>query len=129
MGIEKIKLLACKSIYWANINNNIKKCIQNCTTCLTFQQTQSEHKIIHHDIPVRLWDIISADMFTLDNKQYLCIVDYHNKLLMIKKTRDLSADSLILVCKIIFAVSRKIMSDSGGNFISDKFKTFCKAST
>ena len=127
IGIEK-KLLGCKSIYWANINNDIKIFIQNCTTCLTFQQTQHKDKIIHHDIPVRLWDIIGADMFTINNKWYLCTVDYHSKFLIIKKTEDLSVDSLILACKIIFAqygMPKKIMSDSGGYFISDKFKTFC----
>ena len=83
--------------------------------------------MIHHDILVRPWDIIGADMFTLNNKQYLCIVDYHSKFPIIKKIKDLSADSLILTCKIIFAeYGILIMSDSGGNFVSDKFKTFCK---
>ena len=73
---------------------------------------------------------ISADMFTLNNKHYLCIVDYHNKFPIIKKTEDLSADSLILTCQIIYAeyrVPKKIISDSGGNFVSDKFRTFCKS--
>ena len=74
-------------------------------------------------------DVLGTDIFTLNNKQYLCIVDYHSKFPIIKKTKDLSADSLIFMCKIIFAeygILKKIMSDSGGNFISDKFKTFCK---
>ena len=86
--------------------------------------------MIHHDIPIRQWNIIGADMFTLNNKQYLCIVDYHSKFLIIKKTEDLSADSLILTCKIIcaeYGILKKIMSDSGGNFVSGKFKTFCKS--
>ena len=42
---------------------------------------------------------------------------------------DLSADSWILACKIIFleyGLPRKIMSDEGSNFISEKFETFCK---
>ena len=68
-------------------------------------------------------------MFTLNNEQYLCIVDYHSKSPVIEKTTDLTASSLILMCKIIFAeygIPKKIMSGSGGNFISDKFKTFCK---
>ena len=56
---------------------------------------------MHHDILVRLWDVISAYIFTLNDKQYLCIVDYHSKFLMIKKTADLSADSVILMCKSI----------------------------
>ena len=37
------------------------------------------------------------------------------------------ADSLILACKVIFSefgLPKKIMSDAGGNFISDKFKEF-----
>ena len=31
MGIEKTKLLACQSIYWAKINRNIDQYIENCT--------------------------------------------------------------------------------------------------
>lgn len=71
--------------------------------------------------------MIGVDMFTLNNKHYLCFVDYHRKFPINKKTEDLSADSLILMCKIIFAeyvLPRKIMSDSGNNFVSDKFKIF-----
>ena len=85
--------------------------------------------MIHHDIPVRPWDVIDADMFTVNNKHYLCIVDYHSKFPIIKKAENLSADSLILTCKVIFVeygIPKKIMSDAGSNFISDKFKTFCK---
>ena len=68
-------------------------------------------------------------MFTLNNKHYLCIVDYHSKFPIIKKAEDLIANILILTCKVTFAeygIPRKIMSDSGCNFISDKFKTFYK---
>ena len=58
------------------------------------------------------------------------VIENHSKFPLVKKLGDLSADKLILTCKVIFAeygVPRKIMSDSGGNFISDKFKTFCKS--
>ena len=74
--------------------------------------------------------MIGVDMFTLNDKNYLCIVDYHSKFLISKKTEDLSADCLILTCKTIFAeygIPKRIMSDSGGNFTSEKFKNFCKS--
>ena len=94
MGIEKTKLLGHESIYWASISNDIKNYIKNCSTCFTIQQTQPKETIVHHDIPVRPWDMVHVDIFTLNNKNYLCIVDYHNKFPIIKKTKDLSADSL-----------------------------------
>ena len=65
-------------------------------------------------------------MFTLSSKNYLCIVGYHRKFLTVKKAQDMSADSLKLACKLIFfseiGLPKKIMSDAGGNFISDKFR-------
>ena len=68
-------------------------------------------------------------MFTLNNKNYLCIVDYHSKFLIVKSSEDLSAESFIIACKVIFSeyrLPKMIMSDAGGNFISDKFRHFCK---
>ena len=93
----------------------MKDNIKNCTICLTFQQTQPKDKMIHHDISIRPWDVIGVDIFTLNNKHYLYIVDYHSKFPIIKKAEDLSADSLILTCKVVFAkygMPKKIMSDS-----------------
>ena len=68
-------------------------------------------------------------MFNLHNRNYLCIVDYHSKFPVIKKAEDLSADSLILTCKIIFSeygLPDKIISDAGSYFVSDKFKILKK---
>ena len=68
-------------------------------------------------------------MFTLNNKNYLCIVDCHSKFPVVKKAEDLSTDSFKLACKIIFSgcgLPKKIMSDAGGSFVSDKFKLLCK---
>ena len=86
--------------------------------------------MIHHDILARPWEVIGADLFTHNNKHHLCIVDYCSKFSINKKTEDLSADSRILMFKVIFAehgLPKKLMSDSGGNFVSDKFRTFCKS--
>ena len=115
-GMEKGKLLASELVYWVNINNDIERHIKNCTTCLTFHQTQLKDKIMHHDILAKLWEVIGTDMFTLNNKHYLCIVDYHCKFPIIKKTEHLLADSFILMCKVIFAEYGlpKTMSDSVG---------------
>ena len=98
MGIEKNKT-PCVNQY---ISQVLAAILQNCSTCLEFQQTKPKEKIMHHKIPRKPWKVVGAYMFTLHNKTYLCIVDYHSKFPIIKKTEDLAADSLILACKIIF---------------------------
>ena len=68
MGIEKSKLLTCKSVYWYNINADIKDYIKNCATCLEIHQTQPKEKIIHHDISIRPWEVCGMDVFHLTIK-------------------------------------------------------------
>ena len=48
-------------------------------TGTTNMQTQPREKFIHHNIPGKPQEVIGVDIFTLNNKNYLCIVDYHSK--------------------------------------------------
>ena len=106
MDIEKTKLLACELVYWVNIKNDIENYIQNCTTCLTFQQMQPKEKIIHFDIPIRPWDVVGTDMFHINNENYLHILNYNSKFPVVKKTKGLSADGLIAASKVVFSEYR-----------------------
>ena len=83
---------------------------------------------MYHENLAKLWETFGKDMCTLHNRNYLGSLDYHSKFPVIKKMEDLAADSLILTSKIIcseYGLPRKIMSHTGSNFISDKFKRFC----
>ena len=70
MGIEKTKLLTHESVYWVNINTDIKKHIKNCNMCLEFQQTQPKEKIVCHEIPLRPWEVLGTDIFHFNSKNY-----------------------------------------------------------
>ena len=93
----------CKSIYCININTNREKHIKACNTCLEFQQMHSKEMIIHHDILLRPWKVLGMDIFHLNNKNYLCTIDYHSKFPVLKRMEGLSAGSLITTIKVIFA--------------------------
>ena len=85
---------------------------------------QPKEKIIHHDIPLRPWDVLGTDIFHFNNKNYLCIVDYHSKFSIVKRMERLSAESLVTTTKVIFAkygIPQKLMSNAGTNFVSEKF--------
>ena len=119
MHTVKTILLSWKSSYWVNMNANIKDMINNCLTCLDFHATRPKNKTVSHEIPRRLWESVRAGSFSINNKEYLCTVDYHSKFLVIKQLQGFSADNLTKTCKIIFTeyeLSGKIVSDVGTNF-------------
>ena len=115
-------------MYLVNINTDIENHIKSCNTCLEFWQTQLKEKIIHHGIPLRPWEVLGVDVFHLNNKNYLCVIDYHSKFPVIKRMEGLSTESLIAAIKVIsakYGILHRLMSDAGTNFISEKFKRFC----
>ena len=108
----------------------LKKTYKNCATCLEFQQKQPKEKIIHHDIPLRSWKVLGADVFHFNNRNYLCIIDYHSKFPVVKRLEGLSTENLITRVKVIFTeygILHKIMSDAGTNFVLDRFRKFCSS--
>ena len=64
---------------------------------------QPKEKIVHHNIPLRPWEVLGANVFHFNNKNYLCIVAYHSKFPVIKRIEGLSMESLVTTVKIIFA--------------------------
>ena len=50
---------------------------------LEFQQMQPKNNLAH-EIPGKLRETIGTDIFTLNNKNYLHIVDYHDKFPIVK---------------------------------------------
>ena len=117
-----------KLVYWVDINADVQKHIKSCNSYLAFQQTQHMEKIICHDIPLRPWEVLGVNIFHFNNKNYVCIIDYHSKLPIIKRMDELSTESLISTTKVIFAeygILHRLMSDTGPNFIFEKFTRFC----
>ena len=80
-------------------------------------------------MPHKPWELVDANTFTIKSNTSLCILYYYSKFPVLRKTDGLSADNLIGVVKIVFAefgFPKKIVSDANTNFISDKFRQFCR---
>ena len=97
---------------------------------LSFSKCNPKEKIIHHDIPLKPWEVVGADIFHFNNINYLCVVDYNSKFPIIRKLQGLLVEHLINAVTTTFAeygIPHKIMSDSGTNFVSERFRWFCKS--
>ena len=40
---------------------------------------EPKEKIIHHDIQLKLLEVLAADVFHFNSKDYLCVIDYHDE--------------------------------------------------
>ena len=130
MGIEKNKILVHESVYWADINADIEKHIKTAQHVLNFSRCSPKKKIIHHNIPLRLWEVLGMGIFHFNNRNYLCTVDYHSKFPVVKRLEGISTENLITTVKVIFmeyGIPCQIISDTGTNFVSDRFRKFCSS--
>ena len=119
-----MRLLQRETKYRVNFTTYIENAIKNCSPYLKFQPHKPKEKLLPHEIPSNPWKTAGSDIFMLNNKTYLCIVDCFRKFLVVNLIYGLSADSLIKIYIIIFAEcsrQRKIMSDAGTNFVSERF--------
>ena len=64
-----------ESVYWFKLNADIKQTVKECSTCLEYQGMQLCKTKLHYDIPQKPWVVAGADVFMINNKNLLCIVD------------------------------------------------------
>ena len=69
-------MLAHESIYLINMNVNREETIKNYLTYLEFWAISPKDKVMSYEIPGRPWESVITDILTINNKHYLCIVDF-----------------------------------------------------
>ena len=69
-------------------------------------------------------------MYSINNINYLCVVDYNSKFPIVRKLQGLLVEHLINAIAAIFAeygIPQKLMCDAGTNFVSEKFRHCCRS--
>ena len=78
MGIEKNKQMARDTIYWPGMNSDIDNLTANCATCLKHRYKQVKEPMMIMNDAVTPWQKLGADLFQLDGKDYLVVIDYYS---------------------------------------------------
>lgn len=126
-GIKKTQLLARESVFWRNINKDIEQMTKQCEVCQKYQPEQSQEPTLHHSIPPTPWWKLGTDMFHINNKNYLIIVDYFSKYPIVSELGTLSSKRVVDTLKTTFAlfgVPKELISDNGPQFSGSEFRQF-----
>ena len=129
IGISRTQANARNIVFWPNITAEITDMISNCSTCIDHQNSQQRETLISYDVPNSPWEKIGTDLFTLFNKDYVTVVDYHSKSMEISQISDKESQTVITHLKSIASrhgIPKEVISDNGPEFSSTSFSKFAK---
>ena len=83
--------------------------------------------MLSHKVPSCPWSKISVDLFALDGKQYLVMVDYYSDYFELEQLRNVAASTVIRALKRNFSrhgIPNTWISDNGPQFDCHEFSRF-----
>ena len=123
----KCRNRAKEVMFWPNMNSQIEDIVSNCPACTEHQSSNPKEQMIAHELPERLWQNVAADLFMLENEQYLIVVDYYSRYFELERMSTTTSSAIINKLKAIFArhgIPEKLVSDNGPQFSAQEFARF-----
>lgn len=128
LGVNKCLKLAQESIFWPTMNNEIRQIIEECHLCLKYSKSQPAENLKSHEIPYLPWNKVGCDLFELNGKKFLLVVDYYSKYIEIEELyNNTTSSQIIKLLKVMFArhgIPLTVVSDGGPQFTSGEFARF-----
>ena len=129
-GVKTALRRARESIYWPNMNSEIKEYISRCETCTTFSTRQLKEPLSSHEVPNRPWAKIGTNLFQFQNKDYLVTVDYFSNFFEIDYLSTMTSNTATTKLKghfVRYGIPEEVVSDNGPQYDSDEFQGFAKS--
>ena len=128
-GIEACVRRARDILYWPGMQSDIRQAVKQCKICNEHKPEQARQPMISHPVPDRPWSTISADLFTLDGRSYLIVVDHYSDFWEVDELEETTSKDIIRKLMIHFSrhgIPDIFISDNGPQFSGSPFTTFAQ---
>jgi transposase InsO family protein len=126
-GVDTMLRRARETVYWPGMLNDLKVFADNCRSCQELKPANQKEPLIQHDTAKRPWQKIGCDLFEIEGRDYLIVVDYCTNFievdLMNPPTSQKVVNTLEKLCAR-YGIPQTIVSDNGSQFTSREFKRF-----
>ena len=126
LGITKCRERARTSVWWPGMSKQVEDLVGNCHVCSKERQNKAE-PLISFVLPERPWQNVCTDLFELNGKKYLIIVDYFSRypeLALLNSTTSTDVITHMKSCFLRHGIPDIVMSDNGPQFKSADFIKF-----
>jgi transposase InsO family protein len=130
IGVEGCIRRAKECLFWPRMTSELKEFVSKCDVCMAHRNNPSKEPILQHEIIMRPWAKVAADVCEIDGRTLLIVSDYYSNFLEVCRLTSLSSMVLIRALKEIFArfgAPDILVSDNGTNFASAEFADFAKS--
>ena len=126
-GSEACKRRAREVLFWPKMSQDIETEVKTCEICNAHKKHQQKEPLHPHTVPQRPWSKVGADLFEVDGRNYLLLVDYYSGFFELDYLSDTTSKSVISKIKSQIAkygIFEDLISDNGPQFKSREFEDF-----
>ena len=126
-GIEACRSRAREFVFWVNINNDLKEMVEKCDICQSQQNSTPIVQKYISEVPPHPWHTLGSDLFYFQRIDFLVVVDYFSKYLIVRKIPSSTSSAVIKELRMIFSEFGKpqiFRSDNGPCYSSQEFRFF-----
>ena len=126
-GIEACRSRAREFVFWVNINSDLKELVEKCDICQSQQNSTAIVQKYVSEVPPHPWHTLGSDLFCFQRIDFLVVVDYFSKYLIVRKIPNSTSSAVIKELGMIFSEFGKpqiFRSDNGPCYASLEFEFF-----
>ena len=126
-GIEACRSRAREFVFWVNINSDLKEMVEKCDICQSQQNSTASVQKYVSEVPPHPWHTLGSDLFYFQRIDFLVVVDYFSKYLIVRKIPSSTSSAVIKELGMIFSEFGNPLvfrSDNGPCYSSQEFKFF-----
>ena len=126
-GIEACRCRAREFVFWVNINSDLKEMVEKCDICQSQQNSTTSVQKYVSEVPPHPWHTLGSDLFYFQRIDFLVVVDYFSKYLIVRKIPSSTSSAVIKELGMIFSEFGNPLvfrSDNGPCYSSQEFKFF-----
>ena len=116
MGVDHYKRRGRDILFWLGMNAQIEDLVKGCTISSTYKHKNTKEPLLSHCIPSRPWEKVGADLFELNWRHYLILVDYYSYFIEVDGLNETTSQEVLELCKSQIArhgIPNIFISDNG----------------
>ena len=100
---------------------------ESCKSCLECKPANQKETLVSHDIASQAREKIGCDLFTIEGRDYLIVIDYHTNFIEVEYLHPATSSKVTHAVEKMcarYGVPKVIVSDNGPQFTAREFRKF-----